>query len=108
MPDEAVRVDSDAIRSVARRLDGVTATGTDDIAREIGHLNGGDVNVFGVCFAQVLGVPSRIAMGVASQQLSELSKGIEDFAQGVQRIAEDYEQTEQHNIATARELFGQG
>ena len=93
----SVQVDAGAIHSYATRQISTTANDTQSIASSVRRLGSGDVNAFGVCLAQVLGIPSQIALGVAARNLEKLSEGLADFAVDLGRVADRHEQTEQGN-----------
>ncbi|HWD00896.1 MAG TPA: type VII secretion target [Amycolatopsis sp.] len=73
------------------------ATGLDDrggrataAADRVKQLNGGDIHAFGVAVGQVLGIPTRIALGVLHDQVHGAAKAYTDQANNVRTAAKAY------------------
>ncbi|MEU4673091.1 type VII secretion target [Amycolatopsis sp. NPDC023774] len=86
-------VDPDVLTKYASGLDDrggkVTAA-----ANRIQEVNGGDINAFGVVVGQVLGIPTRIALGVLHDQVNGAAKAITDQAGNTRTAADQYRTTE--------------
>ena len=106
MPQDAVRVDSAALDAFHDHLANGTVAELGRVASGVHRLNGGDVNAFGVFFAQVLGIPSRIAMATAAGHLDDLTQQMAELAKNVKDTADAYDQVEQTNAKRAHGLLG--
>ena len=106
MPQDAVRVDSAALDAFHDHLANGTVAELGRVASGVHRLNGGDVNAFGVFFAQVLGIPSRIAMATAADHIDDLTRQMSDLAKNVKDTADAYDQVEQTNAKRAHGLLG--
>jgi hypothetical protein len=99
-----VSVDTEGIKRFADYFENDTVHAIKQAADGVHALNGGDVNAFGVLLAQILGVPARIAMGVAGDHLDDLAHTMADVAKSVQDTASVYEDIEHSNVLRARDL----
>lgn len=83
------------------------ASGLDDRAKQVTaaadkvhSVNGGDINAFGIAVGQVLGIPTRIALGVLADQIKGAAKAFGDQGTNV-RTAADHYTTAESDHATA-------
>lgn len=63
-------------------------------ASRIKEVNGGDINAFGVAVGQVLGIPTRIALGVLHDQVSSAAKAFQTQNETVRAAADQYRENE--------------
>jgi uncharacterized protein YukE len=63
-------------------------------ADRIRTVNGGDINAFGVAVGQVLGIPTRIALGVLHDQVSSAAKAFATQDETVRNAAGQYRANE--------------
>jgi uncharacterized protein YukE len=77
-------------KGLGDRADAVRAAG-DRIAAS----NGGDINAFGVAVGQILGIPTRIALGVLRGQVAGAADAFRTDADKVRTAAASYRATDQ-------------
>ncbi|MDQ0381901.1 hypothetical protein [Amycolatopsis thermophila] len=63
-------------------------------AERVREVNGGDINAFGVAVGQVLGIPTRIALGVLAGQVASAAEVCTAEAENVRAAAEAYRGTD--------------
>jgi hypothetical protein len=97
MTSPLTQVNPATIRSLARHMMLVTAYDVDAVAKGVDSFNGVNVDAFGVCFAQILGVQSRFAMAAAADHLVGLTELIDDIASCLNNAANVFEQTDFDN-----------
>ncbi|MEC3976155.1 hypothetical protein [Amycolatopsis sp. H20-H5] len=68
-------------------------------ADKVSTVNGGDINAFGVAVGQVLGIPTRIALGVLHDQVASAAKAFTDQTANVRAAAAKYRDTEGDHTA---------
>ncbi|HEY4453905.1 MAG TPA: hypothetical protein VGN81_06290, partial [Pseudonocardiaceae bacterium] len=68
--------------------------------------NGFDNNAFGIFAAQLLAVPARIAMGVATDNLNKLASEISNAADLTNTTASNYRQNEQNTAGSFQAIDG--
>ncbi|MFI5613882.1 type VII secretion target [Amycolatopsis sp. NPDC051903] len=82
-------VDPNILQTYATDLDDRGSKVT-SAANRVQQLNGGDINAFGVAVGQVLGIPTRIALGVLHDQVNGAAKAYTDQASNVRTAADQY------------------
>jgi hypothetical protein len=63
-------------------------------ADRVSAVNGGDINAFGVAVGQVLGIPTRIALGVLHDQVASAANAFAAQVANVRTAATQYRATE--------------
>jgi hypothetical protein len=71
-------------------------------ADQVRHLNSGDINAFGVAVGQVLGIPTRIALGVLAEQVESAGEAYTSEAGKVRTAAEAYRGTDAAHADTLK------
>ncbi|GAB3570680.1 hypothetical protein GCM10027445_24600 [Amycolatopsis endophytica] len=71
-------------------------------ADQVRHVNGGDINAFGVAVGQVLGIPTRIALGVLADQVRSAAEACTSEAKNVRSAAEAYRGTDAAHADTLK------
>ncbi|HEY4460554.1 MAG TPA: hypothetical protein VGN81_40015, partial [Pseudonocardiaceae bacterium] len=74
------QVDPTELTTFASYVSGTTHSEITDAANGVHSANGFDNNAFGIFAAQLLAVPARIAMGVATDNLNKLASEISNAA----------------------------
>jgi Excreted virulence factor EspC, type VII ESX diderm len=100
MADSGFQVTPDELTSFASYLESTTAGEIGTAASGVTSANGLDVSAFGVFLGQTLGVPSRIAMGVASSELKNLADKIKQTADDTRTTAQNYTQNDQDSAGS--------
>lgn len=88
-----LNVHPDTLEAYARGL-GDRAGRVQAAADRIGAVNGGDINAFGVAVGQVLGIPTRIALGILRDQVSSAAQSYTTQVDTVRTAASHYRANE--------------
>ena len=105
MSQETFRVDSTALDDFRRYLTSVTVPELDRSASALRRLSDGDINAFGAFFAQILGIPTRIALGTAADHLTDLTQQMAEVAKTVKDSIDTYEQVDLDNARRVLSLI---
>lgn len=100
------QVNPSELTTFASYLNGTTHSAVTDAANGVHSANGFDNNAFGIFAAQLLAVPARIAMGVATDNLNKLASEISDAATLTNTTADNYRQNEQNNAGSFQAIDG--
>jgi hypothetical protein len=100
------QVDPTELTTFASYLSGTTHGQITDAANGVHSANGFDDNAFGVFAAQLLAVPARIAMGVATDNLNKLADEISSAADLTNTTAANYRQNEQNAAGSFQAIDG--
>jgi hypothetical protein len=104
MPQESFRVDPTALDSFRKYLTNVTMPELDRAVSAVRRLSDVDINAFGVCFGQLLGIPTRVAMGTAADHLADLTQQMAEVAKVVRDGVDTYEQVDLDNARRVLDL----
>jgi hypothetical protein len=104
MADNGFQVSPDALTGFAGYLEGTTASEISTAAGGVSSANGFDADAFGVFLGQTLGVPSRIAMGVAASELKNLVDKVKQTAADTRTTAQNYTQNDQDSAGSFGDL----
>ncbi|GHF86882.1 hypothetical protein FHX82_004528 [Amycolatopsis bartoniae] len=83
-------VDPAELKKFSQYLSNTTQPAVQDAANRMQAANGFDNAAFGILLAQVLAVPSRITMGVITDEIRKLAGDIGQSATDVQKAADAY------------------
>ena len=100
------QVDPSELTKFASYLSGTTHGEVTDAANGVHSANGFDNNAFGIFAAQLLAVPARIAMGVATDNLNSLASEISSAADLTNKTAGNYTQNEQNSAGSFQAIDG--
>jgi hypothetical protein len=103
MAGTGYNVDPASLEAYATALDG-RGQRVNAAAERVSTVNGGDINAFGVAVGQVLGIPTRIALGVLHDQVASAGKAFADQVANVRNAATQYRETENSHAS----VFTQG
>lgn len=99
MAGEGYTVNPETLKTYASGLDERSRQVTAAAADRVSTVNGGDINAFGVAVGQVLGIPTRIALGVLHDQIKSAAKAFSDQAANVRTAADHYTTAESNHAA---------
>jgi hypothetical protein len=100
------QVDPTELTTFASYLGGTAHSEITDAANGVHSANGFDNNAFGIFAAQLLAVPARIAMGVATDNLNKLASEISNAADLTNQTATNYRQSEQNSASSFEAIDG--
>ena len=100
------QVDPAELTTFASYLNGTTHADVTAAANGVHAANGFDNNAFGIFAAQLLAVPARIAMGVATDNLNSLASEISSAANLTTTTANNYRTNEQNSAGSFGSIDG--
>jgi hypothetical protein len=100
------QVDPNELTKFASYLSGTAHGEIVDAANGVHAANGFDNNAFGIFAAQLLAVPARIAMGVATDSLNSLAGEISAAADLTTKTAGNYQRNEQNSAGSFQAIDG--